>query len=253
MCARYVSTKSSGDLLVEFDAVDVTGDEDYQADYNVAPTVNVRTVVNRPPREENVEYNPDAPPVRQLRIARWGLVPSWAKDLSVGSRMFNARAESIADKPAFRRAFAKRRCLIPADGWYEWVNDVDATGKPRKQPYFMTSMDGHSLALAGLYEFWRPKGSDVDLLLSITVITVPALGVLEEIHDRMPLVLNAVDWTRWLDPAVDDPTELLQASDEAAREVLEVRPVSQAVNSVQNNSPELIDAIEPPTEPLELF
>jgi putative SOS response-associated peptidase YedK len=252
MCARYVSTKSSGDLLDEFDAIDVTH-EDYQPDYNVAPTVKVRTVVNRPPREENVEYNPDAPPVRQLRLARWGLVPSWAKDLSVGSRMFNARSESIADKPAFRRAFAKRRCLVPADGWYEWVNDVDANGKPRKQPYFMTSTDGHSLAFAGLYEFWRPKYSDADLLLSVTLITVPAMGPLEEIHDRMPLVLNPVDWTRWLDPAVDDPAELLQPQDEAVREALELRPVSQAVNSVKNNSPELISEIEPPIRPLELF
>jgi len=167
--------------------------------------------------------------------------------------MFNARSESIADKPAFRRAFAKRRCLVPADGWYEWLNDVDANGKPRKQPYFMTTMDGHSLAFAGLYEFWRPKGSDADLLLSVTLITVPAMGSLEEIHDRMPLVLNRLDWTRWLDPSVDGPTELLQPQDEAAREALELRSVSQAVNSVKNNSPELIDEIEPPIKPLELF
>jgi putative SOS response-associated peptidase YedK len=253
MCGRYVSTKSTGDLLDEFDAIDATSDEDHPPDYNVAPTVNVRTVVNRPPREENVTYDPDAPPVRQLRIARWGLVPSWAKDLAVGNRMFNIRAESIADKPSFRRIFTKRRCLVPADGWYEWRPDTDSNGKPRKQPYLMTRTDGRSVAFAGMYEFWRPKGSDADLLLSVSVITVPAQGVLAEVHDRMPLVLDGADWARWLDPSVAEPSELLKPQDEAARDLLELRPVSELVNSVQNNSPELLRPVDPSVEPLELF
>jgi len=240
MCGRYVSTKSTGDLLDEFDAEDATG-ESYQADYNVAPTVTVRTVVNRPPREEGKEYDPQAPPIRQLRLARWGLVPSWAKDLSVGSRMFNARAESINAKPAFRTAFTKRRCLVPADGWYEWLRTTDANGKPRKQPYLMTPVDGRSLAFAGLYEFWRPKGSEQDLLLSVTVITVASQGDLAEIHDRMPLVLAHSDWQRWLDPTVAEPSELLIPQDESAREHLELRPVSELVNSVKNNAPQLLD------------
>jgi putative SOS response-associated peptidase YedK len=253
MCGRYVSTKSTGDLLDEFDAIDATADADYQSDYNVAPTVSVRTVVNRPPREENVPYDPDALPVRQLRIARWGLVPSWAKDLAAGNRMFNIRAESIADKPSFRRIFSKRRCLVPADGWYEWRPENDPTGKPRKQPYLMTRTDGRSVAFAGVYEFWRPKGSDADLLLSVSVITVPAQGMLAEVHDRMPLVLDDADWARWLDPSVAEPTELLQPQDEAARDLLELRPVSDLVNSVQNNSAELLQRVEPEVKPLELF
>jgi putative SOS response-associated peptidase YedK len=253
MCGRYVSTKSTGDLLDEFDAVDATDDEDVAPDYNVAPTVRVRTVVNRPPRVENVPYNPDAAPIRQLRIARWGLVPSWAKDLSASNRLFNARSETIAEKAAFKRAFAKRRCLIPADGWYEWLRDTDSDGKPRKQPYLMIPEDGHSLAFAGLYEFWKPAASDADLLLSVTILTVPSQGPLEEVHDRMPLVLARTDWQRWLDPALAGPTDLLTGQDEASREALEVRPVSSDVNSVNNNFADLLGRVEPPVKPLELF
>ncbi len=280
MCGRYVSTKSTGDLLAEFDAIDAIGGETIQPDYNVAPTVNVRTVVNRPPREQNRppreqngpprELNrppgeqlvedttagqSKPAPVRQLRLAHWGLVPSWAKDKSIGNKLINARAETIAGKPAFKRAFAMRRCLVPSDGWYEWMRDVDAAGKPRKQPYLMTPTDGHCLAFAGLYEFWKPQdaGDDTDLLLSVTVLTVPAQGDLQEIHDRMPLVLSSADWTRWLDPAVAAPTDLLQPQDEVVREALELRPVSTNVNSVKNNSPDLLQRVDPPVLPRELF
>ncbi|MCW2538794.1 MAG: hypothetical protein JWN95_519 [Frankiales bacterium] len=250
MCGRYVSTKSTADLLSEFDAVDQTA-EATPASWNVAPTQRVRTVVNRP-----VHHAPEGErePVRQLRVARWGLVPSWAKDLSVGNRMFNARAESVPEKPAFKRAFAKRRCLVPADGWYEWVRASDDAGKPRKQPFFMTPPDGSSVAFAGLYEFWKAADTDADsdLLLSMTILTVPAQGELSEIHDRMPLVLAEPDWARWLAPDLDGPVELLTPVDEAARDALELRPVSAQVNTVQNDSADLIQRIEP-TTPLELF
>ncbi|HTZ44924.1 MAG TPA: SOS response-associated peptidase [Jatrophihabitans sp.] len=251
MCGRYVSVKSTDDLVDEFDAVDETeGGTGTGTGYNIAPTTGVRIVVNRVPHGA-----PEgAAPVRQLRVARWGLVPSWAKDPSVGSRMFNARAESVTEKSAFRKAFAARRCLVPADGWYEWRRAEDAEGKPAKQPFLMTPPDGHSLAFAGLFEFWKPKAEpDADWLTSVTVLTVAARGELAEIHDRMPLVLPRAGWTRWLDPAGAGPEELLRPDDEAHREQLELRPVSTRVNSVANDAPDLLDRVEPSVPAQSLF
>jgi putative SOS response-associated peptidase YedK len=264
MCGRYVSTKSSSDLLEEFDAVyeaeagsDVAA---FEPDYNVAPTKTIRMVVKRPPRSSHgpaaaQAAEKDPPPVRQLRLAYWGLVPSWAKDRSVGNRLINARAESLADKPAFRNGFAKRRCLIPADGWYEWLRTSDAAGQPLKQPYFMTPPDGRSVALAGLYEFWKPKdaGPEVELLLSATIVTVAAQGALAEIHDRMPLVLDQKSWERWLDPSAAGPVELLEPTDEARREHLELRPVSVEVNNVKHNTADLLKPVPPTAAALELI
>ena len=118
MCGRYVSVQADSDLLTEFDAIDATDDETPPADYNVAPTKPVRAVVNRPLRD--ADGKPTGAPVRQLRVMRWGLIPSWAKDESIGARLINARAETVAQARAFGKAYARRRCLIPADGWYEW-------------------------------------------------------------------------------------------------------------------------------------
>lgn len=259
MCGRYVSTKSSSDLLEEFDAVyepDAAADlTEFEPDYNVAPTKTIRMVVKRPPRSSNGSADKSAEPVRQLRLAYWGLVPSWAKDRSVGNKLINARAESLVDKPAFRNGFAKRRCLIPADGWYEWLRTNDAAGKPLKQPYFMNPPDGRSVALAGLYGFWKPKdaGPEVELLLSATIVTVTAQGALAEIHDRMPLVLDQHSWERWLDPSAAGPVELLEPTDEARREHLELRPVSTEVNNVKHNAADLLKPVKPTAAALELF
>jgi len=250
MCGRYVSVKSTDDLVEEFDAIDETGGEAGSPDYNVAPTTGIRIVVNRVPHGAPKGTDP----VRQLRVARWGLVPSWAKDLSVGNRMFNARAESVTSKSAFTKAFAARRCLVPADGWYEWRRSTDADGKPIKQPVLMTPPDGHSLAFAGLYEFWKPKDDpEADWLTSVTILTVDSRGELAEIHDRMPLVLPRTGWPRWLDPNQPGPEELLRPADEVAREDLELRPVSTRVNSVANNSADLLDRVEPAAEAQALF
>jgi putative SOS response-associated peptidase YedK len=159
--------------------------------------------------------------------------------------MFNARVETVGTSKAFRRAYGKRRCLIPADGWYEW-QAIDTAKGSRKQPIYMTPQDGHLLAFAGLYEFWGEPGSTVT---SATIITAPAQGVLAQIHPRMPLVLPRRAWARWLDPGIDDPADLTQAWDEASGEHLELRPVSPAVNRVDNNSPELLAELE--DEPVE--
>jgi putative SOS response-associated peptidase YedK len=241
MCGRYVSVRSDADLLDEFDAVDETGGAWTEPDYNIAPTKPVRAVVRRRPRDGGGDA------VRQLRVMRWGLVPSWAKDLKIGARMINARAETVASTAAFRRAYATRRCLIPADGWYEWRAEP---GAARKQPYFMTPSDGHGLAFAGLYEFW---GQAESVITTCTIITAAATGELAEIHDRMPLALPHGGWDRWLDPAVDDPSELLQAWDEARGEHLELRPVGAEVGKVENSGPSLIAARPNAVEPQALF
>ena len=214
MCGRYVSVQGDADLLAEFEAIDATEGASAATGYNVAPTDAVRAIVNRRRRDDSGVTVGEA--VRQLRVMSWGLVPSWSKDRSGAARMINARAESVADKPAFKRAFATRRCLIPADGWYEWRKDpAAASGKSAKQPFFMTPTDGHGMAFAGLYEFWSaPVAAGEErppTLTTCTIITVPSAGELESIHDRMPLVLASSDWTRWLDPAVKDPSDLIAA------------------------------------------
>ena len=247
MCGRYVSVRSDADLIAEFDAVVADTELPYEADYNVAPTKPVRTIVNRALRDAN--GNPAPTATRQLRVMSWGLVPSWSKDRKGAARMINARMESVTDKPAFRAAFAKRRCLVPADGWYEW-QVIDGPNGRAKQPMYMTPADGHELAFAGLYEFWR---SDEGTLSTCTIITTPSVGLLGEVHDRMPLVLARDSWTRWLDPTVSDPADLLQAWDEADGEGLELRPVATTVNSVDNNGPSLIERVEPAPTAQTLF
>jgi putative SOS response-associated peptidase YedK len=248
MCGRYVSVRSDADLTDEFDAIDATEGLWPEADFNVAPTKPVRVVVNRPVRD--ADGKPADAPTRQLRVVSWGLVPSWAKDRRTQGRMFNARVESVASTNAFRRAYAKRRCLVPADGWYEW----QVTGGPTKQPLYMTPEDGHGLAFAGLYEFWRnPKDAGAPTLTTCTIITTASTGVLAEVHDRMPLVLPPATWGRWLDPDVADPTDLLGSWDEAAGEHLELRPVATTVNKVDNNGPQLVAPVEPEPAEQRLF
>ncbi|GAA4015231.1 SOS response-associated peptidase [Allokutzneria multivorans] len=238
MCGRFATTRDPDSLAAEFDAVDGTEGLAGGADYNVAPTKHVPAVVARHPRDAEGEPDPDSV-VRSVRMMRWGLVPMWAKDPSVGSRMINARVESAAEKPAFRKAFARRRCLIPADGWYEW--QVDGSG--RKQPFFMTPEDGSVLAFAGLWETWRPKeaAADEPPMVTFAVLTTDSFGQLADVHHRMPLMLARHAWAAWLDPDSADPSALLAQPDEALIARLELRPVATKVNSVRNNGPELLD------------
>jgi putative SOS response-associated peptidase YedK len=223
MCGRYATTRSTADLAALFDAVDET-DAGLGPDYNVAPTDPVPIV-----RVTSAGH-------RAVSVARWGLVPAWAKDPRVGARMINARAERVVDAPAFARAFARRRCLIPADGWYEWR--VRADGR-RKQAYFMTPRDGGVLVFAGLWAVW---GSGPDRLISCSVVTTTALGDLTAVHDRMPLALPAERWSAWLTgPA--DPTELLAPPTDDVLTGLEIRPVGPAVGDVRNDGPGLIELV----------
>lgn len=244
MCGRYASTKDPATLAVEFDAVDATGGAGPGADYNVAPTKPVLSVVTRHPRDEPGEPDPGRTE-RSIRVMRWGLVPRWAKDPGIGSRLINARAETAARKPAFRDAVARRRCLLPADGWYEWQRP--ATPGTGKQPFFITCSDGSGLALAGLWSTWRDPEAEPDAppLVTCAVLTTDAVGPLAEIHDRMPLVLPAEAWQDWLDPDAEAPGRWLASPSADLVRTLELRPVSTAVNNVRRQGPELIERIEP--------
>ncbi len=246
MCGRYASSRRPEDLLEEFEVVDDRVPAPLEPDYNVAPTKEVYAVLERPSREPG-----PAPSVnRQLRVLRWGLVPSWAKDPGIGSRMINARMETVAEKPAFKRAFAVRRCLLPADGYYEWypTSQLTRAGKPRKQPFYIRPRDGGVLAMAGLYEIWRdpdrPEDDPDRFRWTCTVITTAAEDDLGHLHDRMPMMVGRDRWADWLDPAA--PREsVLGLLEPAAPGRLEAYPVAPAVGDVRNNGPAL-------TEPLPL-
>ncbi|TXS22916.1 SOS response-associated peptidase [Streptomyces sp. ms191] len=240
MCGRYASTRAPQDLAGLFEAR-WNPEETIPPSWNVAPTDPVWAVWERP--------DPDTGElVRGLRPVRWGLVPSWAKDPGVGSRMINARVETVHEKPAYRKAFAARRCLLPADGFYEWES-VAATAdtKAYKQPYFIRPEDASPMAMAGLYEFWRdPAVAEKDdpdaWLTTCTIITTEATDAAGRVHPRMPLALDPADYDAWLDPAHQDVHALRALLHTPGGGRLEVRPVSTAVNSVRNNGPRLLDA-----------
>jgi putative SOS response-associated peptidase YedK len=261
MCGRYASARKRAELLEECGVQRDRADKDLAPDYNVAPTKPVYAVVTRKPgHEAEAKADEDADredgPERQLRVVRWGLVPFWAKDPAIGSRMINARSETIAEKPAFKRAFARRRCLIPADGFYEWQQLAGPDGGKRKQPYFIYRADGGALAFAGLYELWRdksvPEEDPASWLWTSTIITTSAADEVGQIHDRMPMVIDPSSWADWLDPdntEAADVTRLLVPAMAGAQSagLLTSHPVSTAVNNVRNNGPELMDEV-----PLEL-
>jgi putative SOS response-associated peptidase YedK len=225
MCGRYATTRSDVDLTALFDAVNVT--EQLAPSWNVAPTDPVPLIRVSQRRAARV-----------LDTAGWGLLPPWAHDPRAGARMINARAETVATSPAFAPSFAKRRCLVPADGWYEWIRD----GKQRRA-YYMTPADGSALAFAGI---WSMSGGE---LLTCSIVTTAALGGLARVHDRMPLILAPDRWSSWL-AGGGDPLTMLQPLSPAALDTIEVRAVRPDVGNVRNNGPELIlppapDAAEP--------
>jgi putative SOS response-associated peptidase YedK len=285
MCGRYASARKRIELLEEFRVQRDRVSEPLEPDYNVAPTKRVYAVVTRDasPSEPTGELadGADGRPApaqgpsgvaRELRVVRWGLVPFWAKDPKIGSRLINARAETVAAKPAFRHAFKRRRCLLPADGYYEWQRpdgtEADnpggregrggASGGDRagggaraggaKQPFYICRGDGGPLAFAGLYELWRDRALPDDheraWLWTATIITTSAPDELGKIHDRMPMVIEPDRWADWLDPDAGDPADLTALLAPAASSGLISYPVSTMVNSVRNNGPELISRVE---------
>ncbi|MCP2340106.1 SOS response-associated peptidase [Actinomadura rupiterrae] len=244
MCGRYATTRARQELLDQFAIqADETGGE-LEPDYNVAPTKQVPAVLIRRPGGDD-EHEEEA--LRQLRTLRWGLVPFWAKDLSAGARMINARVETVAEKPAYRRAFARRRCLLPADGYFEWYTPegdpaADEKGtkkKPRKQPFYIHPKDGAIMAMAGLYELWRSP--EDEWVWTCTVITTDAPDDLGRIHDRMPMIVTPDRWDAWLDPELTAAEEVRGLLTPALAGTMDAYPVSTAVNNVRNNGPQLID------------
>lgn len=251
MCGRYASFRQAQDLADAFAVHGVIqgvllGEPitTLPPSWNVAPTDAVRIVVDRA-RESSVPGSPRRSVERSLRLARWGLVPSWSSDPRSGAKMINARSESVAEKPAFREALVSRRCLVPADGYYEWLPTgptARGAGRAPKQPVYIHPADGAVLAFAGLYEFWRdPTRSPDDpdrWLTTTTIVTAAATGGLAEIHERRPVALRPEHWDAWLDPV---------AGVGVALDVLGTAPpamahhrVSTAVNRVAAHGPELL-------------
>jgi putative SOS response-associated peptidase YedK len=238
VCGRYVSV-SSPSLLAERLHVDEVRIDDVEPNYNVTPRAEVPIVA------ETKDH------LRVLDRVRWGLVPSWAKDLSVGDRLINARSDGLATKPAYRRAFEKRRCLIPADGFYEWRALPGPTKKKQKQPYFIAYADREPMAFAGLYEVWKDRTDpDAEWVRSCAIVTTDANDRLAPIHDRMPVVLPERAWAEWLDHENHDTTKLMQLLVPAPSEEFVYCPVSMLVNKPENQGPELLDPVPEP-EPFE--
>ena len=236
MCGRFVVAEV-GSELVGVLRVDVESDDLPEPSYNIAPTSRVAIVLDSAKTD---------PPTRRLEPARWGLVPAWAKDLSIGARAFNARAEELEDKPMFRRALEKRRAIVPASGYYEWKKAGD-----QKIPHYIHPADGSPLFFAGLYEWWKdPTKPDDDpdkWVLSFTILTRDSIGSLGSIHDRMPLFLDVDHADAWLDTATDNVRDVLDAAIDAAPAVadtLDNYVVSKAVGNVRNNYPELLEPAE---------
>ena len=233
MCGRYATTQTSASLNQAFAINLANSFVDLEADYNMAPTKLAPIVIGRAP--EDTDH-----PRRELLTAKWGLIPSWAKGQSIGKRMINARSETIAEKPSFKKAFGKRRALIPADGYYEWYAREPIDGKKTpKQPFYITPKDGSVLAMAGLYEFWKDREAD-EWVISYTMIATAAEGELGHLHDRMPLFVEPDGYDAWLDPAPHPTEALLELLIPAAPGRLDAFPVSTEVNNVKNNGPQLI-------------
>ncbi len=236
MCGRFV-VANVGSELVGVLRVDAEAEDLPEPSYNIAPTASVAIVLDSAKTD---------PPTRRLEPARWGLVPSWAKDPKIGARAFNARSEELEDKSMFRRALHKRRAVIPATGYYEWK--VTDSGKV---PHFIHPAAGSPMFFAGLYEWWKnPAVPDDDpdrWLLSFTILTRDSIGRLGSIHDRMPLFMDPDHADAWLDPSTENVRDVLDAAVDAApaiAETLEDHVVSKAVGNVRNNGPELIEPVE---------
>ncbi|MDT4892385.1 MAG: hypothetical protein QOE97_1420 [Pseudonocardiales bacterium] len=238
MCGRYVNVATTSDLVDEFD-VDEVLDDELPPSWNVAPTDRVRAIVKRTPRQDR-----DAPPRRELHTVRWGLVPSWSKDAKGGARMINARIETVTSKPAFAKAAARRRCLIPSLGYYEWQHTEQG-----KVPWFLHDPDRRTLAMAGLYELWRDGSLAEDdpgrWLWTCTIITQPATDLLGNIHDRTPVIVPADLHDEWLDCSSGDVDVAHRLLDRIPHVPLQPDVVSSEVNSVKNNGPQLIEPVAP--------
>ncbi|MEX1994381.1 MAG: SOS response-associated peptidase [Steroidobacteraceae bacterium] len=220
MCGRYAFFSPAEAVKRTFALDDLP---ELEARYNIAPTQSVPAV--RTGEEGS----------RALAMLHWGLVPKWAKERAIGNRMINARAETLAEKPSFRDAFKRRRCLVLADGWYEW--QVAPGGK---QPWFIRLRDARSMAFAGLWERWKDPANGTTLE-SCTIVTTDASQSIRKIHERMPVVLAEADWDRWMDTAFSDTDKLSELLRPFEPKALQAWPVSRLVNAPKNQGPELVE------------
>ena len=230
MCGRFVSSSSSDEIASYFGADEVS-ESVLEPNFNVTPTRDVYAVL-------------ETGSVRRVEPLHWGLVPFWAKDVKIGNRMINARAETVAEKNSYRVAFRKRRCIIPADGFYEWTK---IKGQDKKQPYFIHRDDDEPIAFAGLWEVWKgPDRDSEEELHSCTILTTEANDTMAEIHHRMPVILPPGEWATWLDPDQDDLDTLGQLLVPAPNELLTMHPVSTEVNNARNRGEHLIEPVDQP-------
>lgn len=221
MCGRFTLSQPAEAIATAFQLETVP---ELEPRYNIAPTQSVATILQT------------AESKRELRLLRWGLIPSWAKDPAMGSRLINARSETVSEKPSFRNALRRRRCLIVADGFYEWQRQ-----EHKKQPYYFRLQNKQPFGFAGLWEHWKsPDGEEID---SCTIITTAANELMHSIHDRMPVILEPQDYDLWLDPSVQQPEALQPLLDPYASEAMTSYPVSTLVNKPTNNSAELINSL----------
>jgi putative SOS response-associated peptidase YedK len=233
MCGRFVSSSPPDQIAAYFDAAlsETLAEHPLAPNYNTAPTNDIYAVV-------------DTPEGRRVEVFHWGLIPVWAKDMKLGQKMINARAETVATKGAFKPALKRKRCIIPADGFYEWQK---RPGQKTKQPYFIHRLDGEPLAFAGLWESWRDPnlGPDAPWLQSCTIITTTANETMAPIHDRMPVILPPKAWDTWLDRDNQDLDEVSGLLVPAPKELLTLRPVSTQVNNVRNKGEDLVTEVDP--------
>jgi putative SOS response-associated peptidase YedK len=220
MCGRYTLHAKPADIAKHF-GLDEIPDDLFEERYNIAPSQTVATV-----RLEDAGH-------RTLQMNKWGLIPGWAKDPKIGFSLTNARAETVDEKPAFRSAFKARRCLIPSSGFYEWK----ATGANHKQPYHFRRLDGALLGFAGLWERWKnPEGQ---VIVTCSIITTSANGIVQPVHDRMPVILDPADYGQWLDPRAS-AADLLALLRPAQEDALTAIPVSSYVSNSRNQGPQCV-------------
>jgi len=234
MCGRYASFRQAQELADAFDVEEIAEEAvAVHPSFNVAPTDQVRVILERS----------DGATRREMHSARWGLVPAFADDVKIGARMINARIETVAEKNAFAKSLRTRRCILPADGYYEWRKDPDGT----KTPHFIHRADAAPLAFAGLYAFWRDPSKDEDdparWVLSTTILTQPARSQLAGIHDREPVVLRRAAVARWLDPSVTAPAQARGVMG-PERPRLQFHRVGPQVGNVRVDSPALIEPVD---------
>jgi putative SOS response-associated peptidase YedK len=224
MCGRYRLSRRK--QIIEEHFGSVSGEGDWSPRYNVAPTQPI-PVIRQNPTE----------PVRELSLMRWGLIPSWTKDSSVAATMINARCETAATKPAFRDALKSRRCLIPADAFYEWVR----TGKP-KQPYCFEVNEGELFAFAGLWDRWRDANGE--WIKTCSILTTTPNAVTSAVHDRMPVILNPDGYDLWLDPGMSNVGEISELLKPCDARLMRGYPISSRINHVANDDAECCQPVK---------